>query len=68
MIKRLIINYYYLFSNFVSSVNCIKHLDNPTSECGNATQSIEHIVTDYPKRKFEGEMNNFFRLTSEAVD
>lgn len=42
--------------------------DNLACDYSNATQTIQHIVTDNPKRKFEGKMNNFFRLTSEALD
>ncbi|KAL4119511.1 hypothetical protein QTP88_012318 [Uroleucon formosanum] len=30
--------------------------------------TIQHIVSDCPKRKFEGKMSDFFRLTSEALD
>jgi len=40
--------------------------DNPACDCGNATQTIQHIVSDCPKRKFEGKMSDFFTLTSEA--
>jgi len=42
--------------------------DNPACDCGNATQTIQHIVSDCPKRKFEGKMSDFFRLTSEALN
>jgi len=45
-----------------------KPRDNPACDCGNAAQTIQHIVSDCPKRKFEGKMSDFFRLTSEALD
>jgi hypothetical protein len=42
--------------------------DNPACDCGNAAQTIQHIVSNSSKRKFEGKMSDFFRLTSEALD
>jgi len=45
-----------------------KFLDNPACDCGNAIQTIQNIVTDCPKRRFVGEMEDFFRLTNHALD
>jgi len=45
-----------------------KFRDDPACDCGNAAQTIQHIVTDCPKIKYKGEMNDFFRLTSEALN
>lgn len=42
-----------------------KYQDNPACDCSNVTR---YIVNDCPKRKFEGEMNDFFTLTSKALD
>jgi len=42
--------------------------DNSACDCGNATQTIQHIMSNCPKRKFESKMSDFFRLTSEALD
>jgi len=43
--------------------------DNPVCNCGNVTQTFEHIViADCPKRKSQGEINDFFKLTREALD
>lgn len=41
-----------------------KFRDIPACDCGNDTQTIQHIVTDCPKRRFVGEMKDFFRLTN----
>jgi hypothetical protein len=42
--------------------------NNPACDCGNAIHTIQHIMTDCPKRRFVGEMNDFFRLTNQALD
>jgi len=45
-----------------------KFQDNLACDCGNAIQTIQHIVTDCPKNRFVGEMKDFFRPTNQAHD
>lgn len=42
--------------------------DNPARDCDNGIRTVEHIVPDRPKRKSQGETEDFVVLTREALN
>lgn len=45
-----------------------KFRDSLECDCGNESQTLEHIVSDCPKRNFQGEMKDIMALTKESFD
>jgi hypothetical protein len=40
----------------------------PNCECGNPYQTISHILTECPIRKFNGEPEDMFNVSPEAIE
>lgn len=42
--------------------------DSPESDCGANIQSMQHLIMDCQLRRYDGNLEDFIKVTPEAVD